>query len=72
MAPLGSVIGFVVCGAVAAGLDPDNPDPVECMKRYETMLWIQNFVYTVTGLAFIFLVREKPKTPPSALSMTYD
>ena len=72
MAPLGSVIGFIVCGAVAAGLDPDNPDPAECMAKYKTMIWIQNIVYTVFCLAFILLVREKPKTPPSALSMTYE
>ena len=63
MSPLGSLVGFGLCGVFAAGVDSD--DPVDCLNRLKTMVWWQNGFFTVTCLLFIVLIREKPQSPPS-------
>ena len=69
MAPLGSLVGFATCGVIATGVDSD--DPVDCLERLRKMVWWQNGFFTVFCILFIICAREKPKTPPSKIAMTF-
>ena len=69
MAPLGSLIGFAACGVFA--LNVDTEDPIDCMDRLKEMVWWQNGIFSVLCILYILLAREKPKSPPSQLALTF-
>ena len=67
MAPLGALLGLALTGVLAAGVDVD--DPVDCMNRLKTIIWIQNGLYTVLCLLVLIFQRQKPDNPPSKLAI---
>jgi MFS family permease len=69
MAPLGSLVGLGMTGAIAAGMDVDDKE--QCMNRLQQIVYSQNIIFTVLIFIFFLLFREKPTTPPSKLALTF-
>lgn len=69
MAPLGSLLGFILAGVFAAGVD--STDPVDCMNRLEGIVITQNVIFSCSILALVVFIKEKPMTPPSKLALTF-
>ena len=65
--PLGTLLGLVITGTVAVGLD--EKDPVDCINRIEVVTSVQNFIITVFAILTLMLFREKPTYPPSKFAL---
>ena len=66
---LGSISGFAITGIVAAGVE--SSDVQDCQERVKNLLMVQNILITFTCTAFFVIFREKPKNPPSKVSLTF-
>ena len=69
MAPVGTLLGLVVTGVCAAGVDTEDLE--DCYNRLKAIVYVQNGIYTVTCILVLILMREKPEKPPSKLSLTF-
>lgn len=69
MAPLGNLIGYIIAGTLAAGVDSE--DPIDCMQRLRKLVFVQNAIFSVFAVALIFLIKDKPLIPPSRLAQTF-
>lgn len=68
MVPLGNLVGLVMTGAIAAGVDSESP--ADCKARLETITYTQNGIVTVITIVFLLFFREKPPYPPSKMALT--
>ena len=69
MAPVGSLLGLAMTGVLASGVDKE--DSKDCYDRFVKIVYVQNVVFTVLGVLFLILFRDKPEKPPSKLSLTF-
>ena len=67
MAPIGTLIGLGLAGALSTGVDPDIKS--ECMSGFHKIVYVQNGFFTFINISFILFFREKPSSPPSRLSL---
>lgn len=69
MNPIGAIVGLVLTGVIASGVDSDSP--TDCLDRLQEIVLAQNIINTIITVPFFLLFREKPKTPPSKLASTF-
>ena len=61
--PIGCIAGFVVPASIIS--ESDTADMIEGRAKFCKYLLIQNCVVTLATVPLMFLVRDKPPTPPS-------
>lgn len=65
--PLGSIGGFILPAILVPDSTSTDPEGKSVIENY---ILIQNIVITVMALPILFLIRNKPPTPPSASSVS--
>ena len=65
--PLGMLVGLIITGITAAGLDKE--DTVASFNMLRKVTFLQNIIISVFALLTLILFREKPEYPPSKLAL---
>ena len=63
---VGSVVGLVISGVLAAGLDKNDKEA--CFKVLSQITLVQNILMTVICVLLIIFFRERPKHAPSSVA----
>lgn len=68
--PAGNIFAFTMSGILFAGLDPDiKSDYPQIIAAEDKLILIQCLWITSVSVPLFFIIREKPKYPPSLVAM---